>query len=361
MKKILIVTLPQGANYGGMLQAYALKESINNLGFSAQTTFSKGPCVRRVVKSIPGIRFVIRKIKGHEKKDARSTDQYTREFVAGRLFLSDFDKAYILSSLGAYGAYIVGSDQVWRKSYTYIPHNLFSFVRKQGSVKISYAASFGRDNLNDYDNGLMKKTKKLAQKFNAISVREDSGVDIVKKYWGLEAEHHVDPTLLLDAKDYANLIDNPTCEIHPSEGDLFSYVLDTNQSKQGIADIVAKAKGLTVFTVIDGDENNGKPMPPVEQWLRSFRDAKYVVTDSFHGTVFSIIFNKPFIAIGNKSRGLARFTSLLKIFGLEDRLVLDVSEVTPELINAKINWGKVNAIKDREQKRSMEYLKKHLK
>lgn len=359
MKKVLIVTLEQGANYGGMLQAYALQRRINGLGLNAESTHTHGALRRRIIKALPGMKWAISKIKGKAKVDRNITTQYTRKFVENNIKLVSYRDAVQKSHKGKYDAYVVGSDQVWRSSYTYVPHNLFSFVHGD-ATKISYAASFGRDDLSEYGDQLIAKTKKLAQRFDAISVREDSGMAIVKERWGLEAEHHVDPTLLVDASEYTGLIENPTSELYAPDGDLFSYVLDADKSKQDIAHIVAKNQGLKVFTVIDGDENSGQPMPPVEQWLRSFRDAQYVVTDSFHGMVFAIIFNKPFIAIGNKARGLARFTSLLKIFGLEDRLVSDVSEVTPELINAKIDWKKVNAIKAREQKRSMEYLRKYL-
>jgi len=102
-------------------------------------------------------------------------------------------------------------------------------------------------------------------------------------------------------------------------------------------------------------------LPPVTQWLQSFMDAKFIVTDSFHGCVFSIIFNKPFIAIGNEGRGLTRFISLLKVFKLENRLMLKSSELTDTLIFSDINWDQVNEIIKLEQARSTEFLNKNLK
>lgn len=360
MKRVLILTLRQGLNYGGMLQAYALQKRINGLGFDAESTYTHGALRRRIIKALPGMKWAISKIKGKAKSDKVVTTRYTRKFVENNIKLVGYRDAVQKSHREEYDAYVVGSDQVWRKPYTYVPHNLFSFVRGD-AIKISYAASFGRDDLDEYGDKLIAKTKKLAQRFDAISVREDSGVDIAKKYWGVDAEHHVDPTLLVDADEYAELVKSDDLPLHDSDGELFAYVLDTAPGKQGVIDVTAKAMKLKSFTVVDGDENSGKPMPPVTQWIKSFMDAKYVVTDSFHGTVFSIIFNKPFIAIGNKSRGLARFTSLLRKFELEDRLVFDASEVTPELVRAKINWEKVNVTKTREQERSMKYLRKYLR
>ena len=88
--------------------------------------------------------------------------------------------------------------------------------------------------------------------------------------------------------------------------------------------------------------------------------ADYIITDSFHGTLFSIIFNKKFISIGNKRRGLSRFTSILKQLGLENRLLLDVSDFSPELLNEDIDWDSVNIKLEVERKESIEFLKNNL-
>ena len=96
------------------------------------------------------------------------------------------------------------------------------------------------------------------------------------------------------------------------------------------------------------------------EWLRGFRDAEFIVTDSFHGTVFSIIFNKPFIAIGNESRGMSRFQSLLKMFGLEDRLVFRSEQVNRELINRPIDYHKVDELLESYKRFSLGFLTKAL-
>ncbi len=96
--------------------------------------------------------------------------------------------------------------------------------------------------------------------------------------------------------------------------------------------------------------------PRVTQWFKGFADAQFVVTDSFHGCVFSIIFNKPFVAVGNKHRGLTRFNSLFRQFGLEDRLVLSQEDLREELFSVAINYNRVNEVLDRERKKSHDYL-----
>ena len=87
--------------------------------------------------------------------------------------------------------------------------------------------------------------------------------------------------------------------------------------------------------------------PTVEEWLKGFHDAEFVFTDSFHGCVFSIIFNKPFIAFGNEGRGMARFDSLLKMFGLEELLITSVDQFTPELVDRAISRFSDNSIQQR--------------
>ena len=97
-------------------------------------------------------------------------------------------------------------------------------------------------------------------------------------------------------------------------------------------------------------------MPSVEQWLDGFNKAKFVVTDSFHGCVFSIIFRKPFIAIGNASRGMARFESLLRMFKLENRLILSEDNLTEELLNSEIDYDAVHEILTKERKKAVKFL-----
>ena len=99
---------------------------------------------------------------------------------------------------------------------------------------------------------------------------------------------------------------------------------------------------------------------PVEQWLQSFATASMVFTDSFHGTVFSIIFNKPFWVIGNKMRGMARFNTLLSIYGLQDRII-SPEELSSVDLNTPIDWAPVNAIREQWKQKSLKFLTDNLK
>ena len=138
-----------------------------------------------------------------------------------------------------------------------------------------------------------------------------------------------------------------------------SYMLDETEEKSTILQHIVETQGynLVSYKNIDNPDNNN--VPSVEEWLKAFHDSNFVFTDSFHGCVFSIIFNKPFIVHGNKERGMARFSSLLKIFGLEERLVTSKEEAE-KVIAQQIDWERINTIKKEWQEKSLNFLKSNL-
>ena len=363
MTKITILTHRLGHNYGGMLQAFALQRYLGSISPNSKiytiSLHRQTTPARRVINTL-GVSLKRRRVFVDSLQIKHKIEQETGAFL-----LKYVQRADGLSQNS--DLYVVGSDQVWRASYVDPVKYMFSDIINDELSRISYAASFGTDDLSEYTPEQIQATAKLAKKFSGISVREESGVAIVKDNWGLDALHHVDPTLLLNASDYSKVIDDePTAKL---EGSLFAYVLDRSLSNNAIIEKIEELTNLKQFELMPKEyrsyidflrNKEAYIMPKVEQWLRSFRDAEFVVTDSFHGTVFSIIFNKPFIAVGNKARGLARFTSLLSMFGLEHRLVSAPEQVTKKLVDEKINWTAVNKKIKAEQDRSMEYLKKHL-
>ena len=224
-----------------------------------------------------------------------------------------------------YDAFIVGSDQVWREEYSpRIQSYFLDFLSESDKRKsIAYAASFGKE--RDYispEN--MSECRRLLGRFDAVSVREAEGIDIVRRDFGREqVEKVLDPTLLLSEADYGRIID---ARERRNEPYLATYILDQTNDKANIIGSVAAERGLSV-NAIDIEVRPGK-MSTMSQWLSNFAYADFVVTDSFHGCAFSIIFGKPFIAIANPERGLGRFLSLLGDFGLMDRLVYGSDDFT---------------------------------
>ena len=144
------------------------------------------------------------------------------------------------------------------------------------------------------------------------------------------------------------------------------YVLDKTPEKTHIINQIKNQIGLDLLEIMPEEtfNKNTKDItkciyPSVSKWLAGFRDASFVITDSFHGTVFSIIFNKPFVCIANKERGLSRFTSLLKIFGLENRLIFSPEELSQNLLDT-IDYNKVNSIKREWQAMSIKFLQDNI-
>ncbi len=267
-----------------------------------------------------------------------------------------------------FNAYIVGSDQVWRPMYSPNLMTYFlDFVKNDNSVKkIAYAASFGVDNW-EFSEDQTLEAAQLAPQFDLITVRESSGIDLVAKYLKCHASHVLDPTLLLKRDDYLKLIENPTCGLINPDGQLFCYVLDDAPILSEAVKSCESSTGFksyfcnysTPIGKIKSKKNKDEcVVPPVEQWLKSFDEAKMVVTDSFHGVVFSIIFNKPFWVVSNHSRGAARFTSLLRLFSLENRIVSDPSKIDWEM---PIDWKSINILHDRLKEASLSILDTQLK
>lgn len=368
--KIGILTQPLHNNYGGLLQAYALQYYLVKQGHDVLTVDFKG----RNKPRFWGIRGIIlnsiqkyilcRHIKHvlpitEQKKQfhGQHTRRFASEYIRTTQIITSLSEFTYIKQY-QFDAYIVGSDQVWRPFYSPgMPAFFLDFLGdERQSKRIAYAASFGVDHCNEFRKNDLPYYANCLQQFDAIGVREDSAVELCRDHFSVDAVHVIDPTLLLDKADYCTLVKQDN--IQPSMGNMMVYVLDKDPEKQAIISTVANARGLTPYTVMQ-DETTGI-YPPVTQWIRGFMDAEYVVTDSFHGVAFAIIFNKPFIAIGNHSRGLARFTSILGKFGLEERLVFSLQDLTVDKINQPINFSAVNKLKMTEQQIAYTFLQEAL-
>lgn len=365
--KIGILTQPLQNNYGGLLQNYALQQTLIRLGHTPVT-------IDHGAKSLSCLRtgylrakqYVMHYVKPsiYKKQPYRPTEKELRAISCNSLhFIEEhirhtvpFRKKKELNDIiseGGFEAYVVGSDQCWRPLYSggFLPEMYLNFVQDvEGIKRVAYAASFGTD-IWEYSPIMTEECRKLAGKFDCISVREDSGVSLCKEYLHVEAKHVLDPTMLLGRKEYELLAEEEN--VPRKDKGLFHYILDPNQTKSEFIERTCKEMGLRPFTVLPKcqAENRTKydfkyrigecVYPSVASWLKGFVDAEYVIVDSFHGAVFSIIFNKPFWVISNSKRGNARFTSLLKSFKLQDRL-LDIKQLGICNNNKSIDWESVN-------------------
>ena len=380
--KLGILTQPvkRGENYGCILQAYALQTKLKELGHESEIIDLREKLNRRSVLhkflSI-FVRLFKRNILGnkrinHPMKQWDYTDEIkniifinTLNFINKHIICSEHivPTRELNINTEKYDGFIIGSDQVWRPVCNYHQPILFlDFVKDEKVKRIAYAASFGVGK-NEYSEDLIKICKPLAHKFDAISIREDSGVRLCKELFDVDAIQVIDPTMFSDADHYIKL--SKERSDYFNDGDCFAYILDKNDEKQRIINEVCHKHNFKPFNVMPkskfadvGPKHiDDCVMPPVEQWLDGFNKAKFVVTDSFHGCVFSIIFKKPFIAIGNASRGMARFESLLRMFHLEKRLIQTENDLTEELLNSEIDYDVVHGILKKEREKAEKFLK----
>lgn len=373
--KIGIIALELRYNFGGILQAYALQKVLRNLGHDVTHVdkimeVSLGPWYKKypiyikrsICKYILGKNIIIKAdIEQNRISNAiaKNTDLFIGKYIR-KIRIKDFSNF----KEEDFDVIIVGSDQVWRPKYFFskIENAYLDFAKEWKIKRIAYAASFGTEEW-EYTEEQTNNCATLLKKFNAVSVRESSAVQLCNDNFGVKVEHVLDPTMLLSKEDYIKLFKDYNAT--QSDGNLFCYILDEGEEKKSIIDCVVKEKGLKTFYVNSRYDDHNAPLKeriqqPVEKWLRAFYDAEFVITDSFHACVFSIIFNKPFIVYGNKERGLARFNSLLSIFGLEERIV-STKEESIKAISEPIDWERVNEVHRQWKEKSMSFLNNNLK
>ena len=327
--RIAILSLNPRHNYGGILQSYALKKVLEEMGHEVQVI-----CNERKLH-VFGFKQIVRwpyraLLKLTLKKDVRifrelyvnrensvrfqNTDRFIDKYLNPK-----FIRSYKEIKENEFDVFIVGSDQVWRPKYmgTCILDAYLNFARNWNIKRIAYAASFGVNEW-EYEEGETKKCAQLLKNFDAVSVREVSGVELCKEHFGVDVIQLCDPTLLLSPEDYISLI--PGFQ-HLNTGILLVYNLYRDFDFDLLVDRLSKEKGLVPHYIL-----NREAMAPVEMWIQSFMDADFVLTDSFHGCIFSLIFRKPFLVFGNNKGGISRIESLLSTFGQTQRLVMSAND-----------------------------------
>lgn len=378
--RILLVNMTFRANHGGILQAYALQHLLEGWGHQVvkaeQTSWQRFRFSWYLVL-VFFKRCVLRYILRQPIDLLPEWDIHQREFYYRKHILR-FIRKYIrtieverFSQLDGsqYDAVIVGSDQVWRREYTWgyltdqsKADNVFlAFTRHWHCLRIAYAASFGVDYW-EYSEPETAVLQQLISKFDAISVREDSAIDLIHSYLGahIPVEHVLDPTMLIPREDYIRLVHKG--KTHKSHGNLLLYILDPSDSKRQFIQNFSSLKGFTPFYVNNPKCEDDSYTPEeriqvsIEQWLRGFMEADFVLADSFHACVFSIIFEKPFLVFTNPERGNTRLESLMNMFGLSNRIVNTTHPQCNITYLTEINWHDVNNRKATLCKQSLMFL-----
>ena len=382
--KIGILTLPLHTNYGGILQAYAFQTTLIRLGHEVQViNRDRSPkqystievakhffkfIISSLLRSKIYPYYNIRKSEQHAYQQYLVKAKHTQGFVDSyikNLYVTDYRTDI---NKARFDAIAVGSDQIWSHihagqiggvSNSFLPDLPLNVKR------FSYAASFGKDSW-EYTAAETIKAKECIHHFCGISVRESSGIALCKDYLDVGAVQHIDPTMLITKEDYVKGIS--LNDVQPSDGNLLVYLIDSSKEKSAIVDYIENTLSLNRFVVNSkAEDTSDDPVsiedciqPPVEKWLRGFMDAEFIVTDSFHACVVSILFHKPFIVIGNIERGLTRFQSLLGKFGISDRLISTLEDVRKQDLFTTIDYDSVERILNEERNRSISYLKEML-
>ena len=366
--KIGILTQPMHWNYGGILQHWALQQVLRNMGHNPVKLeviypYKANDVIFKIKYLLSSCKTILYKMAGGRKaynlKNNRLSLRGVKLDRTSRITTSTQLQNAV--EKGQYGAFIVGSDQVWRQEYcpSEIEHYFLSFLSEDDMrPRIAYAASFGKR--YDYiESNRLEQCRKLLAKFTAISVREDEGVDIVRKDFGCNAELVLDPTLLLNASDYTPLTKGVKKQ---SFCKLVAYILDFTDEKLSIVESIAKNKKLEKDYLKPKGTNYVGRVPSLKEWVSSIANAEFVVTDSFHGMVFSIIFRKQFVVIPNSERGVCRFLTLLDRLGLRDRMAFSYENYLKnrEIMLSTIDYDKVELLKQQLMSKSMDFLKTSL-
>lgn len=372
--KIGILTHPLRFNYGGILQNFALQHVLKSLGHEVYTIDwnDDKSFVYMLLSYVKRVFFHYVLGKKHistnfyinlTRKQFLDINENNQKFIDKNINKTEYISS--ISNLARvnrmhFDAIVVGSDQVWLEQF--VPTMYLDFLN-QDVLRIAYAASFGKSEWT-YNKKNTNIAKYLAKKFKAISVREESAVELCERYLNVSATWVLDPTLLLTAKQYNQVLDALN-DFTPKTPYLFTYILDDSPIKRKISNKVREKKCLAVYEMStrESSETGRQKVPSVYSWLYGIKNANFVVTDSFHGMVFSIIYNKPFLVIGNEERGMARFSSLLGMFNLQNRMVSASESNIEHIIEglADINYTEVNALLGNARKCSNEFIIKSLK
>lgn len=376
--KIAILTLPFHSNYGGILQAYALQTVLKRM--DNEVVIVDLPLKKegyKVVLLTYLKRFIAKYFFLSDKplrawaseKELKVINKNILNFINKYLLVIKCNKLSALPALikqEQINVFVFGSDQIWRPSYTPDVYTYFgSFLSPSSNIKkISYAASFGVD-FWEYTPKQTLKCKGLVKTFKAVSVREDSAVHLCRQYLDINAVPVLDPTMLLNKDDYVELL-KPYDNCIKKE--LAVYLLDCSKQKKDLIDKIVSYKELDINYInvqnkywnVGSKKINECIVPPVENWLRGLLCADFVITDSFHGVVFSILFHKQFYCIVNSMRGSTRFISLLRLLNLEDRIVSDIENFDLNNLDKDIDYSIVDSLLSKEREKSMDFLRKAL-
>lgn len=385
VKKIGIAAVTYKENFGSALQTYATQYTLEKMGYDARIFEIKGVHRQIHIKKLiyyagrmfdpVELKYLLANLKSRSRKSASaSTDQYAQDMIVRKNVYADFNKKWnkmlplvkgwdgLARQASEMDAVVVGSDQLWRPSNIVGCYFTLEFV-PNNVKKIAFSTSFG---VPELPSNLHKHAKRFLSRIEHISVREDSGAEIVKRESGRDATVVCDPTMMLTAEDWMHIQDEKPF----ADGKyILMYLMGDNPEQREFVKKLSKATGCRIIGLLHGatyisyDEDvvDEKPynVGPSE-FVNLIRNAQYVCTDSFHCCVFSILNSTKFFAFrrwpdGSKFSANDRLYTLLKFTGLERRM-LDGTENVEKCIADEIDFSDVLDRVAQRRKESMDYL-----
>ncbi len=311
-------------NYGSMLTAYALQEVLTDLGYYS--------------KNINHARVPLRYSENSFSR--KFLDEYmnlTEEVNSEDDFIKLNNKANI---------FIVGSDQIWRPKYwqNKLDKILLNFAEKD-KKRIAMAMSFGLDYFEGTDDEKALFANSI-KKYDAVSVREKNGINICKNDFNCDAEWILDPVFILDKEKWYEISERSNFDC---SDEIVYYGWNESEEFNTNIEILAKNLGCGYRNLTYKGYN-------VEDWLRAIKTAKYVVSDSYHGICFAIIFNKPFLCISDI--GQDRFSSLFELFNITQNIIQSEDELANTNYIKDIDYDFVNRQIRIEREKSIKFIEK---
>lgn len=364
--KVDFITRHAIPNYGSILQTYATQKVLNKLGCDSEVInyIRLDETAKNTIKTNcgiegSGIKSKIKKL-GYIILQGPNVKHMHKKFSKFRkIYLQQTDKEYnsveeLKKDLPKADVYCTGSDQVWAKigGASYDEAYFLNFV-PDGKRCMAYAASLGKSQI---DKELEKKLPSLLKKYETILVRENTAEQIIKEKGFENVKQVLDPTLLLDSNEWSELAEKTKLD---GKEYILVYQLHHNKQMENYLKELKKHTKLPIYRVHPSFYYGLKPgkfiyLPTPGQYISYIKNAKYIVTDSFHGTVFSLIFNKNFVDIlpGETS---TRIESILKLVGQEGRIIKDFNNFS--WLENNIQYEEINKIIKEEREKSLQDFK----
>lgn len=366
MKKVGIITFHRAYNYGAILQSYALSKKISEMNYECEIVDVLDPVEssrkiglkRKLILFARNLIYFDRTL-GYKKR-CKKIDRFVKNNF--NLSPEKYDAENISNANDKYKTFVVGSDQVWNLSFKNNHIYLLDFVC-ESNYRMSYAASFGYSQIPEK---FLEHSRESIKKFNAISVREQTGLSILKEQLGIDGGVLVvDPTLLYDDGEWKAMVDlsiSKSKRIFQNERIVLYYAVAPQCHLLDLAIKTAHEKNMTLVILNNSTEIKVKGAinfydAGIEDFIYLFSKAEYVFTTSFHGLAFSINFNKRFVFETSKEKNNAndRLLSLVGELGLDERSINKLNDV-----DSPIDWVKVNKKLQLLRERSVSFINNNL-